>query len=98
MMIMIGAGLAVGSALIAWISKMSGTISRIFDGIAVAAAFLFFVVSADAVLGTIADGTLFMTEVHRVLENPVFLASGAYLGPYAIGRIAMLPASLFSYK
>ena len=97
-MITIGAALAVGAVLIAWISRISGTASRIFDGAAVVAAFLFFVVAADAVMQTLADGTVFMTEVHRVLENPFFLASGAFLGPYTIGRIAMLPSSLFSRK
>lgn len=98
MMIMIGAALAFGAALIGLISRMSGMASRIFDGIAAAAAFLFFVTAADAVVGTLANNTVLMTEVHRVFENPVFLTSGAYLGPYTLGRIAMLPASLFYRK
>jgi hypothetical protein len=97
-MMMIGAALAIGAALIAGVSRMSGAASRILDGIAVVAAFLFFVIAADAVMETLARNTVFMTEVHRVLENPAFLASGAYLGPYAIGRIAMLPAYLFSRR
>lgn len=97
-MIMIGAALAVGAVLIGLISRMSGMASRIFDGMAVAAAFLFFVIAADAVVETLVNDTVFMTEVHRVFENPAFLASGAYLGPYTLGRIAMLPVSLFSQQ
>lgn len=98
MMIMIGAALAVGTVLIVWISHMSRLASRIFDGIAVAAVFLFFVTAADAVAETLVHDTVFMTEVHRVLKNPVFLISGAYLGPYALARIAMLPVYMPNSK
>lgn len=98
MMIWMGAALAAGTGLLVWISRLSGMASRIFDGIAVVAAFLFFVTAADAVAETLLHDTVFMTEVHRVLANPVFLASGAYLGPYALARIAMLPAYLFGPK
>ncbi|MEV5025954.1 hypothetical protein MRBLPE1_001468 [Paenibacillus sp. LPE1-1-1.1] len=98
MMVMIGAALAAGTVFIAWISKWSRSACRIFDGLAVAAAFLFFVTAADAVAGTLVHDTVFMTEVHRVFKNPVFLLSGAYLGPYALARIAMLPGHLFGSK
>ncbi|OMF35918.1 hypothetical protein BK133_09490 [Paenibacillus sp. FSL H8-0548] len=98
MMIMIGAALIVGAFLIGWISKMSDLISRIFDVVAAAAVFVFYVTAADAVMETLANDTVFMTEVHKVLENAGFLASGAYLGPYILARIAMLPAYLFGRK
>ncbi|CAM4185630.1 hypothetical protein FHS16_000120 [Paenibacillus endophyticus] len=98
MMILIGAALAAGTGLLVWISRQSGMASRIFDGIAVAAAFLFFVTAADALAQTLLHDTVFMTEVHRVLANPVFLTSGAYLGPYVMARIAVLPVYLFGPK
>lgn len=87
-MIIIGIALAAGAAIIGWGSRASKGASLIFDGLAVIALFLFFVIAAAAVMGTIADDTVFMTEVHKVLINPLFLASGAYLGPYTIAKIA----------
>jgi len=98
MIILIGAALAVGAVLIGWLSRMSVTVSRILDGLAVAAIFLFFVTAADAIAQTLIDDTVFMTEVHRVLKNMVFLISGAYLGPYTLARIALLPAAIYSKK
>lgn len=90
MMITIGFALAVAAAVIWWGSKTSRTASRIFDGIAWISFFVFFVIAASAVIETIADGTVFMTEVHHVFLNPLLLASGAYLGPYTLSRVAML--------
>jgi len=98
MMILIGAALAVGAVLIGWLSRMSATVSRVLDGLAVTAIFLFFVTAADAIAQTLMDDTVFMTEVHRVLKNMVFLISGAYLGPYALARIALQPFALLSRK
>jgi uncharacterized membrane protein (GlpM family) len=98
MMMMIGAALAVGALLIGWGSRRSDFVSRLFDVVAAVALFIFYVAAADAVIETIAHETVFMTEVHRVFENTIFLASGAYLGPYTLARIAMLPAYLFGRK
>jgi len=98
MMILIGAALAVGAVLIGGLSRMSTLVSRILDWLAVAAIFLFFVTAADAIAQTLMDNTVFMTEVHRVLENMVFLISGAYLGPYTLARIALQPAAKFNRK
>ncbi|NIK76060.1 hypothetical protein FHS15_001167 [Paenibacillus castaneae] len=95
-MIMIGAVLAIGAAIIGWASYASKMASRLFNAAAVVALFLLFVILAEAVMKTITHDTVFMTEVHRILLNPVFLASGSYLGPYTLGRIAMLPASRFA--
>jgi uncharacterized membrane protein YjjB (DUF3815 family) len=98
MMIWIGTSLLLGAFIIGWISRMNDLISRMFDAIAVVAVFVLYVTAADAVIETIAHDTVFMTEVHQVLENASFLASGAYLGPYTLARIAMLPAYLFGRK
>lgn len=97
-MLMIGIALALGTVLVSWVSFVSGMASRLFDVVAVVAAFMFFVIAADAIRETIVHDTVFMTEVHEVLVNPFFLGAGAYLGPYAIGRLVMLPASLFVRK
>lgn len=88
-MLLLGAGLAAGAAAVVWVSRRYRSAGRVLDGIAAAAAFLFFVLSATAVRDTIVHGTVFMTEVHRIFLHPVFLASGAYLGPYFLGHMVM---------
>ncbi|WP_138752479.1 hypothetical protein [Paenibacillus sinopodophylli] len=97
MIILIGAALVVGTVLVVWMSRISEVASRVLDGAAALAVFLFFVTAADAVAETLLHDTIFMTEVHRVLANPIFLASGAYLGPYLLARIAALPV-YFKYR
>lgn len=72
MMILIGAALAVGAILMGWLSRMSASVNRVLDGLAVTAIFLFFVTAAAAIAQTLMDDTVFMTEVHRVLKNIVF--------------------------
>lgn len=98
MMLMIGAALAVGAVIVAWSSRVNKIAKQVFDGIAVIALFVFFVIAATGVMETLVHDTVFMTEVHHVLLNPFFLASGAYLGPYAVGRAALVPASTFLRK
>ncbi|MCA0755355.1 hypothetical protein KP806_09855 [Paenibacillus sp. N4] len=88
-MLLLGAGLAAGAAVVVWFSRRYRSAGRFLDGIAAAAAFLFFVLSAAAVRDTIVHGTVFMTEVHRIFLHPVFLASGAYLGPYVLGQMVL---------
>ncbi|REK75834.1 hypothetical protein [Paenibacillus paeoniae] len=65
-------------------------VRRGLDGLACLVTFVFFVAVSGAVMGTLLDDTVFMTEVHRVLLNPAFLISGAYLGPYGVSRLALL--------
>ncbi|WP_337099626.1 transposase [Paenibacillus sp. YIM B09110] len=88
MMLLSGIGLAAGALLLGWISGRSAGLRRLCDGLAVIAFFLFFVIASAAVATTITRDTVFMTEVHRVLINPVFLASGAYIGPYTLWKLA----------
>lgn len=88
-MIMVALLLAAGSALICWGSEISPLVSRICDAAAVIAVFAFYVITASAITTTIANDTVFMTEIHRIIVNPVLLASGAYLGPYVLGKMAL---------
>ncbi|GIP39017.1 hypothetical protein J31TS4_22970 [Paenibacillus sp. J31TS4] len=41
-------------------------------------------IAAFAVYDIRRDGTVFMTSVHAVFLNPVFLLAGAYLGVYGL--------------
>nr|WP_285867619.1 transposase [Mesobacillus maritimus] len=55
-----------------------------FDSLAVLSALVFGNISAMAILQIIKDDTVFMTNIHGLFLNPVFLTSGAYLGLYLI--------------
>lgn len=90
MLIIIAAGLAAASLLFAAAGGRYVKARRTLDALACLAAFVFFVTVAGAVLKTLLDDTVFMTEVHSVLLNPAFLISGAYLGPYGVSRLALL--------
>ena len=52
----------------------------ILDVVAVIAVILFEVTSAVAVYQIRRDGTIFMTNIHRLFDNYIFLISAAYLG------------------
>lgn len=90
MTIMIAIGLAVFSIAAAIAGGKYEKVRRGLDGLACLAAFVFFVVTASAVMKTLLDDTVFMTEVHSVLLNPSFLISGAYLGPYGVSKLAVM--------
>lgn len=87
MMIAAGIGLAAAALLLAWLSSISKGWGRWIDGLAVLFFFLMFVIVSAAVVKTLLRGTVFMTEVHGVLYNPIFLAGGAYIGPYTLSAL-----------
>ncbi|MFF2888861.1 hypothetical protein [Paenibacillus sp. NPDC057967] len=90
MIIMIAISLAVASLALTAAGGKYEKVRRWLDGLGCFAAFVFFVAVSGAVLKTLLDDTVFMTEVHSVLLNPAFLISGAYLGPYGVSRLALL--------
>jgi hypothetical protein len=77
-------GSVVGGLLLAWLRHGYGGARWLLDILAVLAYLLFFSESALAVMKTLLDDTVFMTQVHEVLLRPLFLISGGYLGPYGL--------------
>ncbi|GKU75801.1 hypothetical protein [Paenibacillus sp. L3-i20] len=90
MIVMVSAVFIVFTTALAVLSWKWERARQIVDGVACLAMFVFFIIAATAVLRTVLDGTVFMTEVHSVLTEPAFLASGAYLGTYGVGRTAFI--------
>jgi hypothetical protein len=43
-----------------------------------------------AIYEVIKDNTVFMTQIHGILLNPLFLLTGSYLGVYFIYRLVLL--------
>ncbi|SDN60473.1 hypothetical protein SAMN04487897_103313 [Paenibacillus sp. yr247] len=56
----------------------------VYHALAVGCAYLFGIISALAVYETLRDETVFMTNIHGIFKNDLFLFSGAYLGCYGI--------------
>ncbi|MBO7744744.1 hypothetical protein I8J29_11085 [Paenibacillus sp. MWE-103] len=81
-------GTAAGGALLAWLRLKSRGARRLLDVAAVLAYLAFFAEAAHAVMRTLLDDTVFMTQVHEVLLSPLFMAGGGYLGVYALSLLA----------
>ena len=54
------------------------------DGLAILSALIFGNIAATEIYEIIRDNTVFMTNIHRIFLNPLFLLTGGYLGLYAV--------------
>ncbi|WP_336789086.1 hypothetical protein [Paenibacillus sp. MMO-177] len=89
MIFIIGAGLAIAAAIVGWISYRSQMGKSVLGGLAAIAIFLASTVIATSATRTIMDNTVYMTEIHSVLESPTFIISTGYLMVYGIARMVM---------
>lgn len=87
MIFIIGAGLAIAAVLVGWINYRSTMGKSVLGGLAAIAIFLASTVIATAATRTIMDNTVYMTEIHSVLESPTFIISTGYLMVYGLARI-----------
>ena len=80
--------LIVGSVVIPVIMVVlhkKGTKFQIFFNIAaILAALLFGDIASIAIYNIIKEDTVFMTNIHGLFLNPLFLLTGAYLGVYLL--------------
>jgi hypothetical protein len=51
---------------------------------------VFGIISALAIHEIIKDNTVFMTNIHGLFLNPLFLLTGAYIGVYILYRLVVL--------
>ncbi|MDQ0878133.1 hypothetical protein QFZ77_006792 [Paenibacillus sp. V4I3] len=65
----------------AWLFTMCRTVYHV---LAVGCAYVFGIISVLAIYEILRDETVFMTNIHGVFQNGLFLLSGAYLGCYGI--------------
>ena len=65
----------------AWLLQ---SFKHIFAGAAVLCAYVFGVISSLDVYQILRDDTVFMTNIHVIFTNKLFLFTGAYLGAYGI--------------
>jgi hypothetical protein len=68
--------------------RLGSGLRRAIDGLAGAALVVSGTIVGAAVIRTLANDTVFMTEVHGVLLEAAFLIAGAYLGIYGVAKLA----------
>jgi hypothetical protein len=61
-----------------------------FNVVAVMSTVIFGEISALAIYEILKDNTVFMTHIHAIFLNPLFLITGAYLGVYFLYRLMCL--------
>jgi len=61
-----------------------------FNVVAVMSAVIFGEIAALAIYEILKDNTVFMTHIHAIFLNPLFLITGAYLGIYFLYRLLCL--------
>ncbi|MFD1953694.1 hypothetical protein ACFSL6_05735 [Paenibacillus thailandensis] len=82
--LLIGIGYAAGAGALAFWWRQDARVRPWCGKIAAAALFIALTVVAGAIVRTILHRTVFMTEVHMVLLNPLFILCGAYLSFYLL--------------
>jgi|SRR5690625_73703 len=55
-------------------------------------------ITALSIYQIIRDNTVFMTAIHGVFLNPLFLVTGIYIGLYTIYRLLLLSKKEWDYK
>ncbi|MEH7299667.1 transposase [Neobacillus drentensis] len=85
--------LIIGSILapliLIFLQKVQPKLRLLFNIIAILSALVFGNISSIAIYEIIKDDTVFMTNIHGIFLNPLFLLTGAYLGIYFIYRIVL---------
>ncbi|WML57686.1 transposase [Neobacillus sp. PS2-9] len=86
--------LILGSVLtplfLAFLQKVQPKLRLLFNIVAIVSSLVFGNISSIAIYEIIKDNTVFMTNIHSIFLNPLFLLTGAYLGTYIIYRILLL--------
>ncbi|MGE7921452.1 transposase [Viridibacillus sp. NPDC093762] len=62
----------------------------IFNMIAVISTLIFGSIASTSIYQIIVDNAVFMTAIHKVFLNPLFLITGAYLGIYILYRLMII--------
>lgn len=62
----------------------------IFNLGAVVSAIIFGDIASMSVYKIIKDNTVFMTNIHSIFLNPLFLSTGGYIGIYFIYRLIII--------
>lgn len=68
----------------------SKIVRSLFNTLAVLAMIFFGSIASTSIYQIIVDNAVFMTTIHAVFLNPLFLMAGAYIGVFIIYRLMLL--------
>ncbi|WKT78913.1 transposase [Lysinibacillus fusiformis] len=71
-------------ALMVYLQQKSDKVRLVFNALGVVSAILFGYIAATSITQIILEDVVFMTTIHAVFLNPIFLLTGAYLGLFFI--------------
>lgn len=63
---------------------------RIYDMIALVSFLIFGNIASLSIYQVIIEKTVFMTTIHGIFLNPIFLITGAYIGLYVLYKLLSL--------
>ncbi|MGE7843829.1 transposase [Lysinibacillus sp. NPDC093712] len=72
------------------LQKKSKIVRLLFNVLAVFAMLIFGGIASTSIYQIIVDNAVFMTTIHAIFLNPLFLVSGAYIGVFIIYRLMLL--------
>lgn len=73
-----------------YVVQKSTKVKILFNGLALLATIVFGGITATSIYQIIVDDAVFMTSIHALFLNEVFLAAGAYVGVFVIYRLMLL--------
>ncbi|MFE6168675.1 transposase [Viridibacillus arvi] len=76
--------------IMVYLKNKNKMISMLFNIIAVTSTVIFGSIAATSIYQIIIDNAVFMTTIHKVFLNPLFLITGGYLGIFIIYRLMIL--------
>lgn len=82
-------GSILAPVLMIFLQKIKPKLRLLFNLAALISALVFGNISSIAIFEIIKDNTVFMTSIHGIFLNPLFLLTGAYLGIYFMYRIVI---------
>ncbi|MNO40665.1 hypothetical protein D3C76_308200 [compost metagenome] len=62
----------------------------VFNAASILSALILGNISALSIYKILRDNTVFMTSIHAIFLNPMFLMTGAYLGVYLVYRLLLI--------
>ncbi|HBJ00352.1 MAG TPA: transposase [Lysinibacillus sp.] len=71
-------------AVMVYLQQKSDKMRLVFNALGVVSAIFFGYIAATSITHIILEDVVFMTTIHAVFLNPIFLLTGAYLGLFFI--------------
>lgn len=90
MKIILIAGSIVFPLIMFYSQKIWIRLRLIYNLVSIIAVLVFGNISSLSIYKIIEDKTVFMTAIHAVFLNPLFLLAGSYIGVYVLYRLLLL--------